>query len=292
MLSLHWHYYLFSFALFIFIRFLLSFVRTKSKPSFEEAVISGGEGEDDELNNWHLGLNCEHVPLQFEKCSKNESVKRSHDYYELMNKRRTVRHFSTETFPIEVLYNVIKTAGNCFSIFLSVLKRVLKGTSPSGAHTEPWKFAIVKSQAIKENIRQIVEEQEEVNYKKRMGKQWVNDLKFLRTFWVKEYITDAPYLILVFKKMYSIDNNGRKQLHYYSEQSVNIAAGMVLAAIQNAGLVSLTSTPLNCGPALKTLLNRPSEEKLAFLLPVGYPSEDCTVPNLKRKSLDELMTLY
>ncbi|KAK4873137.1 hypothetical protein RN001_015166 [Aquatica leii] len=283
MLSFYWHYYLISFVFFLLIRFLLSFARVKSKVlTYEEAINHVSEEEENECSGnddksaWQLGLNCQHVPLQFKRYSKSESLTRSEEYYELMNKRRTVRHFSKESVPIEVIHNVIKTAG----------------TSPSGAHTEPWKFVIVKSQTIKEQIRQIIESQEEINYKKRMGKEWVDDLKFLRTYWVKEYITDAPYLILVFKQTYSVDANGKKQMHYYSEQSVNIAAGILLTAIHYAGLVALTSTPLNCGPAIKVLLQRPAEEKLALLLPVGYPNDDCVVPDIKRKALEELAVVH
>lgn len=144
-----------------------------------------------------------------------------------------------------------------------------------------------------------------------MGKVWTNDLKPLRTNWIKEYLTEAPYLILVFKQMYSFREDGVKKLHYYNEQSVSIAVGILLAAIhvrirqldhsmvvinlcciQHAGLVSLTSTPLNCGPAIRNMLGRPSSEKLTILLPVGYPAENCTVPDLKRKQLEDIMVEF
>lgn len=114
------------------------------------------------------------------------------------------------------------------------------GTAPSGAHTEPWTFAVIRSQEIKEKIRSIIEEEEEINYKKRMGKVWTTDLKPLRTDWVKEYLTDAPYLILVFKQQYSFRENGVKKLHYYNEQSVSIAAGFLLAAIHVSLLIKFT----------------------------------------------------
>ncbi|KRT84293.1 hypothetical protein AMK59_101, partial [Oryctes borbonicus] len=103
-----------------------------------------------------------------------------------------------------------------------------------------------------------------------MGKVWTTDLKPLKTNWIKEYLTEAPFLILVFKQMYSFRSDGKKKIHYYNEQSVSIAVGILLAAIHHAGLVSLTSTPLNCGPAIRKLLDRPLSEKLTILLPVGY----------------------
>lgn len=125
-----------------------------------------------------------------------------------------------------------------------------------------------------------------------MGKVWTTDLKPLKTNWIKEYLTEVPYLVLVFKQMYSIRDDGKKKLHYYNEQSVSIAVGILLSAIHNAGLTSLISTPLNCGPALRTLLNRPVSEKLTILLPVGYPAEDCKIPDLKRKNLDEILVEF
>ncbi|XP_053447984.1 iodotyrosine deiodinase 1 isoform X3 [Nycticebus coucang] len=163
------------------------------------------------------------------------------------------------------------------------------GTAPSGAHTEPWTFVVVKDPDMKHEIRQIIEEEEEVNYVKRMGHQWVSDLKKLRTNWIKEYLDTAPVLILIFKQVHGIAANGKKKVHYYNEISVSIACGILLAALQNAGLVTVTTTPLNCGPRLRLLLGRPAHEKLLMLLPVGYPSKDATVPDLKRKPLEQIM---
>ncbi|XP_050311846.1 iodotyrosine deiodinase [Anthonomus grandis grandis] len=223
-----------------------------------------------------LPLDLKHIPLNFSKIPQEESLKRSEEFYQLMNRRRTVRHFSTKGVPKEIIRNIIKTAG----------------TAPSGAHTEPWTYVVVSDPETKRKIREIIEEEEEINYKKRMGKVWTTDLKPLRTNWVKEYLTDAPYLILVFKQTYSLKPDGGKKIHYYNEQSVSLAAGILLAAIQNAGLVSLTSTPLNCGPALRALLQRPISEKLTLLLPVGYPAEACLVPDLTRKPLDDILVEF
>lgn len=125
-----------------------------------------------------------------------------------------------------------------------------------------------------------------------MSRQWTADLKPLRTDHIKEYLTEAPYLILVFKQSYGFKPNGDKKNLYYNEISCAISVGILLSALQSAGLSSLTATPLNCGPALRSLLNRPQNEKLMVVLPVGFPSEDCTVPNLQRKSLEEIMEIY
>lgn len=145
---------------------------------------------------------------------------------------------------------------------------------------------------MKMSIREIIEAEEYTNYKQRMSKQWTTDLKPLKTNHIKEYLTEAPYIILVFKQTFSFKSNGEKKTHYYNEVSCAISVGILLCALQSAGLSSLTTTPLNCGPALRLLLNRPTNEKLMVLLPVGYPADDCEIPNLTRKSLDEIMEIY
>ncbi|XP_056631457.1 iodotyrosine deiodinase 1 [Diorhabda sublineata] len=246
---------------------LNSFMSSSSSSSSAEE-----EDEDGDLSP-ALPKNLNHIQLKFEKLPVETSIKKSQEFFSLMDKRRTVRHFSNEPVPIEIIHNIIRTAG----------------TAPSGAHTEPWTYVVVGSQEIKQQIREIVENEEETNYKKRMGKVWTTDLKPLKTNWLKQYLTDAPYLILVFKQLYSFKDDGKKKLHYYNEQSVSLASGILLAAIHYAGLVSLTSTPLNCGPALRALLQRPSSEKLTLLIPVGYPADDCLVPDLKRKPLEEIL---
>ncbi|XP_045449158.1 iodotyrosine deiodinase 1 [Melitaea cinxia] len=214
-----------------------------------------------------------HIPYKPLKRSIADVLQRSLDYYELMAKRRTVRKFSTEPIPQEVLDNIVKTAG----------------TAPSGAHTEPWTFVVVQDPSTKEAIRGIVEEEEEQNYARRMSRQWVTDLKPFATNYKKPYLSDAPALILVFRQTYSWRADGKKRMHYYNEISVAIAAGFLLAAIQYCGLVALTSTPLNCNSRLRDLLSRPANERLELLLPVGRPHEDTTVPDIKRKSLEEIL---
>jgi len=216
------------------------------------------------------------VPFVVEKHSAQEMFRRSDEFYREMNKRRSLRSFSAEPVPFRVIENIIKTAG----------------TSPSGAHMQPWTFAVVSNAQLKAALREIVEYEEYINYTKRMSSEWVKDLEPFKTNWVKEYIETAPYVIVVLKQVYGNDANGDKKVHYYNEISVCIAVGLMLAAIQNAGLVTLTSTPLNAGPQICKLLDRPVNEKVVLLLPVGYPAENATVPDLYRKPAVEIMACY
>ncbi|XP_061284285.1 iodotyrosine deiodinase 1 isoform X1 [Bos javanicus] len=212
--------------------------------------------EEAEADEWQESEEeVEHIPFSHSRYPEKEMVKRSQEFYELLNKRRSVRFISNEQVPMEVIDNVIKAAG----------------TAPSGAHTEPWTFVVVKDPDVKHKIREIIEEEEEINYLKRMGPRWVTDLKKFRTNWIKEYLDTAPVLILIFKQVHGFSANGKKKIHYYNEISVSISCGILLAALQNAGLVTVTTTPLNCGPRLRVLLNRPTNEKLLMLLPVGLP---------------------
>ncbi|XP_038220787.1 iodotyrosine deiodinase 1 [Zerene cesonia] len=217
--------------------------------------------------------NTRHIPYKPERRPVSDMIKRSREYYDMMASRRTVRRFSTEPIPQEVLDNIVKTAG----------------TSPSGAHTEPWTFVVVQDPNVKAAIRSIVEEEEELNYARRMSRQWVTDLKPFATNANKPYLCDAPALILMFRQTHSIRDDGKKRMHYYNEISVAIAAGFLLAAIQYCGLVALTSTPLNCNSRLRDLLSRPPNERLELLFPVGRPHPLATVPDLQRKSLAEIM---
>lgn len=198
-------------------------------------------------------------------------------FYELVRGRRSVRAFNANKQPpMDVIEDCIRAAG----------------TSPSGAHTEPWTFCVVQKLELKRAVRNIVEHEEDINYSTRMHAQWVTDLRPLQTNAVKPYLSEAPYLILIFKQTHGTTVDGRKKLHYYNEISTSIAAGILLCAIQAAGLCSLVTTPLNCGPALRRLLDRPSNEKLLILIAVGYAAEDCQVPDLERKCLQDIMVRY
>lgn len=284
----YWHYIIISFISYVvctaFLRSSKLFKSAKQCPENEseegkplENEPSDEDGteysDDDDRDAPALPSDLEHVPYLYTRPSEEESLKRAREFYELAFARRSIRFFSADPIPKEVIHELIRAAG----------------TSPSGAHTEPWTFVAVSDPETKASIREIIEKEEEINYKKRMGKRWTTDLEPLRTSWIKEYLTTAPYLIMIFKQTYSLAENGKKKIHYYHELSVAIACGILLTAIQSAGLVTLTSTPLNCGPALRKLLKRPASEKLMLLLPVGYPARDATVPDLRRKSLSEIL---
>ncbi|KXJ78634.1 hypothetical protein RP20_CCG003979 [Aedes albopictus] len=219
----------------------------------------------------------EHIPFSGAMVTlDSDPLKAASKFYEIVNDRRSVRKFSSRPVDLAVVEKCIHAAG----------------TSPSGAHTEPWTFCLVSNADVKEQIREIIEAEELVNYQQRMSKQWTTDLRPLKTNHVKEYLTEAPHLVLIFKQTYGFKEDGAKKQHYYNEISTSIATGILLCALQVAGLNSLVTTPLNCGPALRNLLGRPVNEKLLVLLPVGYAAEDCTVPDLQRKPVEEILVKY
>jgi iodotyrosine deiodinase len=193
-----------------------------------------------------------------------EMQKRSIDFYQWMDKRRTVRDFSNKPVPKEVIENIILTAS----------------TAPSGAHKQPWTFCVVSDPEIKKQIRTEAEKEEFESYHGRMPEEWLKDLRPLQTDWRK-----APYLIIVFKRIYELEEDGHKHQNYYVTESCGIACGFLLAAIHHAGLVALTHTPSPMN-FLSKVLNRPEYEKPYLLIPVGYPAEECWIPDIKRKSLD------
>lgn len=203
-----------------------------------------------------------------------ETEHRSHDFYEYMNTRRSVRHFSNKSVSKEIIQKLILTAS----------------TAPSGAHKQPWVFCAVSDPKIKSEIRKAAEEEEFVNYHGRMSEDWLRDLAPLQTDWRKEFLEVAPWLIVVFKKAYDIEN-GEKRKNYYVNESVGIAAGFLLAAIHHAGLVSLTHTPSPMN-FLQKILDRPENERPFLLIPVGYPEDEAEVPDLKRKEPEEVIVYY
>jgi len=195
-------------------------------------------------------------------------------FYEEMDARRTIRHFSTQPVPKAVIENIIKTAS----------------TAPSGAHKQPWTFAVISDPEIKRKIRIAAEKEELKNYQGRMSDEWIRDLEPLGTDEHKPFLEDAPYLIVVFKKTYNIGPEG-KQKNYYVNESVGLAAGFLIAAIHQAGLCSLTHTPSPMN-FLEQILERPKNERAMLLLPVGYASEEAIVPDIQRRSLEEVSVWY
>lgn len=205
-----------------------------------------------------------------------EQVKvNSRSFFEFMDQRRSVRTFSDKPIPKEVIENIIKTAS----------------TAPSGAHKQPWTFAVVSNPDLKKQIREAAEKEEYESYNSRMSEEWLKDLRPLQTDWHKPFLEIAPYLIIVFKKAYDLDEDGNKHTNYYVNESVGLAAGFLIAAIHHAGLVGLTHTPSPMN-FLTKLLKRPANERPILLVPVGYPTEETYVPKLSRKPLDEVAVFY
>ena len=207
--------------------------------------------------------------------SDDALIANAQQFYTDLKTRRTVRHFSTRPVPKEVIEAIIRTAS----------------TAPSGAHKQPWTFAVVESADMKRNIRLAAEEEERRNYHERMSQEWLDDLAPLGTDEHKPFLEHAPYLIVVFKQAYGTNPDGSKAKHYYVNESVGLAAGFLLAAIHQAGLCSLTHTPSPMN-FLEQLLERPKNERAVLLIPVGYPAEDAVVPNIERKSLEEVSVWY
>ncbi|HNP18545.1 MAG TPA: nitroreductase family protein [Fulvivirga sp.] len=210
-----------------------------------------------------------------ESYSESEVLIRSKRYFEWMDKRRTVRKFSDRPIAKEIIDNILRSAS----------------TAPSGAHKQPWAFCVITNADLKKQIRDAAEKEEYDSYHGRMSEEWMKDLKPLGTDWNKPFLEVAPYLIVIFKKPYNLDKEGKKHNNYYVNESVGLAAGFLLTAIHDAGLVALTHTPSPMN-FLTRLLKRPENERPFLLIPVGYPVDETFVPCLKRKPLEEIATYY
>ena len=213
----------------------------------------------------------EFIPLQTQKLSEKEVIAKSENYYKKISKRRSVRDFSDKEIPREVIESILKAAGS----------------APSGANKQPWTFCVISNTELKSEIRKLAEIEEYENYHGRMSDSWKEDLEHLGTDHIKEFLEIAPYLIVVFKKNYDLDEDENKSKNYYVNESVGIACGFLITAIHQAGLVTLTHTPSPM-KFLQTALGRPKNEKAFLLLPVGYPATDCKVPDIEKKSLEEI----
>lgn len=211
------------------------------------------------------------VSYQHEIYSESEMISRSKEFYAWMNKRRTVRDFSSKPIDKQIIDNILLTAS----------------TAPSGAHKQPWTFCVVQNQELKKQIRLAAEKEEKESYENRMSEEWLQDIAPLQTDWQKPFLEIAPALIVVFKKAYDILPNGTKRNNYYVNESVGLACGFMLAAIHHAGLVALTHTPSPMN-FLTKILNRPENERPFLLIPIGYPAEETFVPNLTRKPLSDM----
>jgi nitroreductase len=209
--------------------------------------------------------------LDFTRLPPDEVVRRAREFYAGMSRRRTTRHFSAEPVPREAIELAIRTAG----------------TAPSGAHQQPWTFVAVSDPGLKEQIRQAAEREEHENYHGRMPPEWLRALEPLGTDEHKPHLTEAPWVVVVFRKAYGVNADGSKRPFYYTQESVGIATGFFVAAVHMMGLVTLTHTPNPMG-FLTELLARPANEKPWLILPVGYPAAGATVPDIERLPLSDI----
>lgn len=214
------------------------------------------------------------IPYHQKELTTEEQIEKSESFYHLLDERRSVRDYSDREVDVKVIENIIKTAG----------------TAPSGAHKQPWTFCVVSNPELKTKIREAAEKEEKKSYESRMSDRWKEDLEPLGTTWEKPFIEIAPYIIVVFKRVHE-RVEGEKRNNYYVNESIGIACGMLISAIHNAGLVTLTHTPSPMN-FLGTLLDRPENERAYLLLPVGHPQKDAEVPDLERKKLNELLVVY
>ncbi|MBN1451012.1 MAG: nitroreductase family protein [Anaerolineales bacterium] len=198
---------------------------------------------------------------------------RAKTFREEMQRRRTIRTFSTRPVPREIIEECLRTAG----------------TAPNGANMQPWHFIVVSDPDVKKQIREAAEDEERKFYSSRASEEWLEALTPLGTDWHKPFLEDAPYLIVIFGLSNTILSNGEKRKNYYVTESVGIATGMLVTALHHAGLASLTHTPSPMA-FLNKILKRPANERPFLVLVVGYPAEGTTVPDLKKKSLEEITT--
>jgi nitroreductase len=201
------------------------------------------------------------VPLVYERPSPEEALARSREFAELMDARRSVRRFSSEPVPWELVENALRVAG----------------TAPSGAHQQPWTFVVVSDPETKQKLREAAEHEERLLYEERASDEYLSALEPIGTDSVKTHITDAPYVIVVFEQAWGMNPDGTKRKHYYVRESVGIATGLLLASLHAAGLATLTHSPSPMG-FLKKILGRPENERPFVLIPVGYPAPDAEIP--------------
>jgi len=207
--------------------------------------------------------------LNFTRISQDNMARASSNFLSLMRFRRSVRQFSDQDIPIEVMKNIVSAAA----------------AAPSGANKEPWYFSIVSNPIVKHEIRIGAENEEKAFYTQKAPASWLEDLNKFGTDWHKEFLEVAPYLIIVFKQIYDL-HNGEKYKNYYVNESVGIACGILLTAIHRAGLVALTHTPSPMG-FLEKICKRPPNERAFLLIPVGYPAVNAKVPELQKKQFSD-----
>lgn len=211
------------------------------------------------------------VPLAFTRRSVEDSLQRARDFHDTMQRRRTTRHFSSDPVPRALIEMAIRTAAS----------------APSGAHQQPWTFVAVSDAETKRRIREAAEKEEQAFYSGRAPQEWIDALAPLGTDEHKPHLTDAPWVVVLFRQAYGVGADGTKRTYYYTPESCGIAAGFFIAAVHVMGLVTLTHTPSPMG-FLGELLARPANEKAMLVMPVGYPAADARVPDIQRKPLDQV----
>jgi len=212
------------------------------------------------------------TPLAWERTQEASQVEAIRTFEAAMRTRRSVRDFSPDPVPWELIERAIAVAA----------------TAPSGANQQPWRFVVVADSEVKRQIRAAAEAEERENYEHRFPPEWLEALAPFGTDWRKEFLETAPYLIVVFRIDYGLAAGGQKTKHYYVSESVGIAAGFLIAALHMAGLVTLTHTPNPMG-FLSRICGRPANERPFLLLPVGYPAKGAEVPELGKKPLDDVL---
>lgn len=216
------------------------------------------------------------LPYQLPTISDAERLAASRQFLSTMAQRRSVRDFSNQPVPYELIENAIRAAS----------------LAPSGANQQPWTFVVVSNPDIKRQLRVAAEDEEKESYEHRMSQEWLEALAPLGTDWRKPHIEQAPYVIVVFAQLYGLvtepDGTQRKVKHYYVQESVGIAVGFLLASLTHAGLATLTHTPSPMG-FLTKVLQRPKNEHAYVLIPVGYPAPNATIPDIPKKSLDDVL---
>jgi iodotyrosine deiodinase len=212
------------------------------------------------------------VPYPFERLTEAEMTERASTFEALLDQRRSVRFFSADPVPQALIESAIRTASS----------------APSGAHRQPWTFVAISSSALKRQIRIAAEEEEHRSYVGgRMPDEWREALAPFGTDWQKPYLETVPWIVVLFAQQHSLAPDGSKRKHYYVNESCGIAAGMFIAALHNMGLATLTHTPSPMA-FLSRILERPKGEKPYILFPIGFPTQDCVVPDLGRKALEEV----
>ncbi len=212
------------------------------------------------------------IPLPYEHLTEAEQLAASTAFLEQLRRRRTVREYSREPVRWGLIDNAIAAAAS----------------APSGANQQPWTFVVVSDPDLKRRIREAAEAEERESYEHRMPEEWLRLLERLGTDWRKPHLEDAPYVIVVFEQTYGLDGSGGKVKHYYVRESVGIAVGFLLAALNAAGLATLTHTPSPMG-FLRDILDRPENERAFVVIPVGYPADGATVPDIDKKPLRDVL---